>query len=201
MKLIPRDKRFIDFNVSRENAFSVECEAKKGFPPQRFIKYKPGWSGQVGRFMKRGITRFLGLEGTAYTCEIEQGETITLKQKKGKNPREITISNAIHVGSLADALKTIWGTRFYNQVPEAKRITLEEGKVNVIVGLEDVKTPEGFKEITEEAIKQEEDRLAAETWWQGKKQADKGTWLQYIFIAGFGFGVALALQILGVLRI
>jgi len=181
MKIIERDKRFIDFNITQENAFSLECERKKGFPPQRFLKVSPGFTGQVGRFLKRGVTRFIGKEGTAYTWKTQ--------------------SSKVKIGSLAKALRGLWGKKFYDQVPEVKRKQLEESKISVTVDIDPGLTPKGYKPASEEDIKQEQDRLAAETWWEGKKQADKGTWLQYLFIAGFGFGVALALQILGVLRI
>jgi hypothetical protein len=197
MKLIPRDMRFVDFDVRRENAFSVECDPKKGFPPQRYIKYKPGWTGKVGKFLKRSVTRHLGLEGTAYTCKVEDGQTIQIPTKEG-NPEPATIDNAVLLGSLTDCLKGLWGTEFYEQVPEARREEIEESQVNVIVGLEEIKTPVGFKEITEEAIKQEEDRLAAETWWKGKKQAEKGAWLQYIWLLLAGAGImAIASKFLG----
>ena len=197
MKLIPRDMRFVDFDVKRENAFSVECEEKKGFPPQRFIKYKPGWSGGVGRFLKRNITRHLGLEGTAYTCQVEQGKKLNVPQKDG-NPGSVEVENAVFLGSLADCLKGLWGTEFYEQVPDKQRDEVEGSRVNVIVGLEEIKTPVGFKEITEEAIKQEEDRLAAETWWKGKKQAEKGAWIQYLWLLLAGAGImAIASKLLG----
>jgi len=197
MKLIPRDMRFVDFNVARENAFSVECEEKKNFPPQRYIKYKPGWSGQVGRFFKKAITRHLGLEGTAYTCQVEQGKKMELKTTDD-NPGKVEVVNAVFLGSLSAVLKGIWGVEFYDQVPEAKREELEKEKVKVIVGLDEISTPTGFKEITEEAIKQEEDRLAAETWWKGKKQAEKGEWIQYLWLLLAGAGImAIASKLLG----
>lgn len=197
MKLIPRDVRFIDFNVRRENAFSVECDEKKGFPPQRFIKYKPGWTGQVGRFIKRAITRHLGLEGTAYTCQVEQGKEMLFVEMQG-NPGVVAIDNAILLGSLSDALKAIWGPEFYNEVPQSRREELEKEKINVIIGLDEVKTPSGFKELTEENIKQEEDRQAAETWWKGKKQAEKGQWLMMIWLLLAGAGImAIASKFLG----
>jgi len=197
MKLIPRDMRFIDFNVKRENAFSVDCEEKKGFPPQRFIKYKPGWTGHVGRFIKRAVTRHLGLEGTAYTCQVEQGKEMEIKNKNG-NPGKVEVLNAVLLGSLSDALKAIWGVEFYDEVPESKRLELEKEKVNVIVGLDEVKTPKGFKEITEENIKQEEDRQASETWWKGKKQAERGEWITWIWLLLAGAGImAIASKFLG----
>ena len=178
MKLIPRDRRFIDFNISKENAFSLMCESVKGFPPQRFLKYAPGWTGSVGKFLKRMRTRYLGQEGTAYTWKTE--------------------SEKVKIGSLAKALRGLWGEEFYGQVPEDKRKKLEESKINVTVELEAGITPKDYKPVTEEAIKQEQDRLAAETWWKGKKIAEKGTWMQWMFIFAAGMGaMAIASKLLG----
>ena len=182
MKIIPRDRRFVDFNIARENAFSVECEEQKGFPPQRFIKFRAGFSGTVGRFLKRSITRFIGREGTAYTWRTETlGGARELKSPK-------------FIGTLADALKGLWGLEFYDTIPEDKKDELEESTINVTVDIsnEDL-TPENSKSVSEEDIKREEDRLAAETFWKGKKEVQKSEWTQWIFIFIAGMGAALLL--------
>jgi len=179
MKILEKDHRYIEFDISRENAFSVECESKKGFPMQRFLKHGAAYTGIIGRFLKRSRTRFLGKEGTAYTWKGKSGEVI--------------------IGSLAKALRGLWGDEFYFEVPEARRKELEESKVNVTVELEPGVTPEGYEPASEEDFKQEQDRLAAETWWKGKKIAEKGTWLQWLFIVGSGVAIGwIANTLLGV---
>lgn len=178
MKIIPRDRRFQDFNVAQENAFSVECENVKGFPPQRFVKLRPGFTGKVGRFIKKAITRYIGIEGTAYTQLIESGKK--------------------ELGTLADALRGLWGLKFYNTVPEDKRRELEESKINVIVEINPEFNPEDFPEISEEDIFDEEDRKGAETYWQGKKQSEKGEWTKQIWLLVAGAGIlAIASKLLG----
>lgn len=184
-KIIERDRRFIDFNINEESAFSLSCDPVKGFPPQRFIKLNAGYTGKVGRFIKRTITRFYGKEGTAYTWLF----------KGGVNAK---------IGSLAKALKSIWGEDFWslfaeNEPEKAKQ--LEKSKVNVTVEIEEGFTPEGFTSVSEEDIKREEDRAAAQTFWRGKRSEEKRQVLDYLIIGMAGFGVALMLQIIGVLRI
>lgn len=184
-KLIERDRRFVDFNINEESAFSLNCDPVKGFMPQRFIKLAPGYTGKVGRFIKRTITRFFGKEGTAYTWIFEGGE-----DKK--------------LGSLADALHGIWGEDYWNLFAENepdKVKELEESKVNVTISVETGFTPEGFQSVSEEDIKREEDREAAKTFWRGKRSEEKRQFLDYLIIGMAGFGVALMLQIIGVLRI
>jgi len=92
----------------------------------------------------------------------------------------------------------MWGDEFYFTVPEEKRKELEESKVNVTVELEPGMTPEGYRPASEEDFKQEQDRQAAETWWKGKKIAEKGTWMQWMFIFAAGMGaMAIASKLLG----
>jgi len=195
MKIIPRDRRFIDFNITKETAFSVYCEPKKGYPLQKFIKFSPGYTGKVGRFLKRARTRFIGKEGTAYTWRAIKGEKIELK----KNPSgTLLLKGAILIGKLSDALRGVWGEEFYDTVPESERVKLEESKVNVTVELGEGYTPEGFPEITEEQIFDEEDQKGAETFWKGKKMSEKGEWTKDIFLLLAGAGLmAIASKLLG----
>lgn len=184
-KIIERDRRFIDFNINEESAFSLSCDPKKGYPPQRFLKLNAGYTGKVGRFIKRTITKFFGKEGTAYTWTFEAGA-----QKK--------------IGSLSKALKGLWGNDYWNLFAEnepEKANQLEESKINVTVEIEKGFTPESFTSVSEEDIKREEDRAAAQTFWKGKRSEEKREWIDYIFILMAGFGIALALQVMGILRI
>lgn len=187
IKLLPRDKRFLEFNIDEESAVGILCEEKKGHPVHRFIKLFPGYTGIVGRFLKKAVTLYFGKEGTAYTWRVKS----KVEEK---------------IGSLADALKDVWGEEFYGVIPEEQRQKVEESQINVTVNLDDTaqaQDSEGndLPVRREEDIKTEEDRVAAQTYWEGKAIATRKQWLEYLFIAGFGFGVACALQILGVLRI
>jgi len=147
----------------------------------------PGYTGIVGRFLKKAVTLYFGKEGTAYTWRLKN----KIEEK---------------IGSLADALRIVWGDDFYSVIPEDKRKLVEDSQINVTVNLDDTvlaQDSEGndLPVRREEDIKTEEDRVAAQTYWEGKAIATRKQWLEYLFIAGFGFGVACALQIIGVLRI
>jgi len=185
VKLIEREFRFVDLDIEEESAVSIECKDKKGMPPQRFFKHRPGYTGIVGKFLKKPVTRFFGREGTAYTWKIEAGKEIKLDP-----------------GDLGAAVRTVWGEEFYDGVPAKQKKLLEESKLGVTVQLEEGPlTPEKFHPISEEDIKSEEDRKASETFWEGKKTLVKGQWIQWVFIFVAGFGVACAAMILGILRI
>lgn len=173
-KIIPREHRFVDFAIQDEYACSVECKKQKGFPQQRFFKYAAAFMGQVGKYVKRPAMMFIGKEGTAYTW----------KEQSGK----------VEIGKLNDAVKTVLGQEFYDQIPEEQKALLEESRINVSVDLEEGLTPEGYTPVSEEDIKTEQDRKASETYWEGKKSTEKPVILNIIItaLAGAGVGFILA---------
>jgi hypothetical protein len=183
IKFMPGDHRFMDLNIDEETSISIQCKKEKGMPIQRFFKLHPGFTGIVGRIIKKPITRYLGMEGTAYTWQIKSGKWEKL-------------------GSLQDAVRAIWGEDFYQTVPETQKLKLEESRIQVTVGLDESPlTPEGMRSISEEDIKQEEDRQASKTFWEEHSSQMKG-WLINLFLAGgTGFGIALACMFLGIIRI
>ena len=183
IKFIPADHRFIDLRIDEETAISIQCKKTKGIPIQRFFKHHPGFTGIVGRFLKKPISMFLGLEGTAYTWKLQEGKWIKL-------------------GGLLEAIRSIWGEDFWATVPPRQKDLLEESKIQVTVGLDESPiTPSGMRSISEEDIKQEEDRRASKTFWQEHQPQMKGFIINVLLAGGTGFGIALALQILGILDI
>ncbi|MGQ9624805.1 MAG: hypothetical protein ACUVT9_05480 [Candidatus Bathycorpusculaceae bacterium] len=178
VKFIPREHRFVEFPIEHEYAHSIECKEVKGYPPQRFYKYRPGWIGAIGRVIKRPSTIFLAKEGTAYTWGLQ-----------GNPNRE-----PIKIGKLSDAIQTVLGKRFYDLMPDDAKEKLEESRINVTVELEEGTTPEDYRPASEEEILTEEDRKAAETYWAGKKEAEKGALLNVIItiLAGVGIGFIIA---------
>jgi hypothetical protein len=183
IKINPSDHRFMDLDIEEETAVSIQCKKKKGFPQQRFFKYHPGFTGMAGRLIKKPITRFLGIEGTAYTWNIKEGKDILL-------------------GTLADAVRSILGEDFWSFIPNEQQQLLDESKIQVTVGLDESPlTPDGMKSISEEDIKVETDRKAAETFWQEHGVRQKGMIINMVLAGGFGAAVVFALFFLGVLSV
>jgi len=182
MKFIPSDHRFIDLKIEEETAISVQCKKVKGMPIQRFFKLHPGFTGIVGKVLKKSITRYIGIEGTAYTWKIEEG-----RWKK--------------LGSLADAIKTVWGETFWATVPETQKEILEESRIQVTVGLDKAPlTPSGMRSLSEEDIKQEEDRLASQTFWREHGSQMRGYFINMILAGGTGFAICCAMIFLGLFK-
>lgn len=183
MKILPKDRRFVDFKIAEETAVSVECEDKKGYPPHRFLKIAQGFYGTTGRFVKRTSTRYLGKEGTAYLWLTEQDR---LKRVDGGLPAY---------------LKTLWGETGFNEMPKDLKTKVETSTVLVTVDLADGLTPEDMRPISEENIKTEEDRKAAQLFFEGKKKEDRHAWVNLILAGVAGFGLAAVLMLIGVLKI
>ncbi len=182
LKFLPKDHRFIDLSIDEETAVSVQCKKIKGMPIQRFFKLEPGFTGIVGRFLKKPITRYLGIEGTAYTWKIESGIWKKL-------------------GSLANAVRAEWGEEFYLSIPEKQKKVLEESRIQVTVKLDESPlTPPGMRSISEEDIKQEEDRQASKTFWEEHGSQMKTLFINIILAALGGFGIACLLVMLGILK-
>jgi hypothetical protein len=181
IKLIDRERRFIDLDVAEESAVTITCKNKKGIPPQRFVKYAPGYVGSVGTVVRKPITRFFGKEGTAYTWMMKSSGLVKVK--------------------LEDALKGLWGEDFYSEIPETQRAMVEESKIGVTIDITEGLTPGGYKSVSEEDIKREEDREAAKTFWQGKNPKGTTQWIIIGLAVGCGVAICAVLFILGVLKI
>jgi len=183
MKIIPSENRFEDYDIQEETAISLICKIKKGFPPHRFLKCWPGYTGIAGKILKKPVTRFFGREGTAYTWHIKD----QVEQK---------------IGSLAKTIQHLWGEDFYDSIPEKQKKDLEESKIGVTVKLdsEDPLTPKGMRTVSEENIKQDEDMQASKTFWKGKKITERGALINLILGIGTGFGICATLVLLGIFR-
>lgn len=177
IKFLPNDKRFIEFDIKKEHAFSVYCKDKKSYPPHRFIKFHSGFTGLVGSVVKRASTIFLGIQGTAYTQRLSSGSKIV-------NER------------LDKCLRALWGDDFYDLIPKEQKDAIEDGVVLTTIDLGDLDIPknskgEALKNISEEDLKTEEDVQASQNYWKGRRQVEKGAWVQYVFTAGTGAAIML----------
>ena len=102
--LRPRDGRGKKFEVDYETDVGLKCKKTKGLTP-KFIKIGRGWL-----FNERGksITKFFGIEGTAYTATIDIENEKPIKMK------------------IEAFLRWVWGDKFYNSIPSTQRDTIEK---------------------------------------------------------------------------
>lgn len=112
--LRPRDRRGQTLSVSRETDLALECKKSKGVI-YRFIKAGPSWVfNQSGKM----VTKFFGMEGTAYTGMMKGNAMVNVPVK--------------------EYLEFLWGDKFYNAIPDDQKrkvetdvwgITVEIGKI------------------------------------------------------------------------
>jgi len=179
-KIIPGDRRGYDLNVIEENAVSIVCTPHRGMPPQRFLRYRAGFNVmQQLRFGRvRKISRYVARVGTAFTKRYESGILKNIK--------------------LSDTLRVLWGNEVYDKMRDELKKPIEEGLIGVTIQLEDDPlTPKGLPVISEENIKQEEDRQAAKTLWAGRKDMMKSITMQMIFPIGLGVAIGIVAALFG----
>lgn len=173
--LRPRDRRGETLPVTKETDRSLTCG--KSNPIHRFIKLGPGYS-----FHDSGklVTRFWGIEGTAYTADLATGKL---------------------QGPLSDYLREIaWDPDFYDRLPDDRKKAIETAKSGIIV--EPVSIDEesyGLPTLTGDDVNDEGDSVLLQRIAQGTKQSTaKREFYQLLTGVLIGFGLAAILLRLGV---
>ena len=110
LHLRPRDRRGQQMVIDNETDLGVVCKKVKG-DTYRFIKRGSGWVFNIGGRM---VTRFFGVEGSAYTSYAAHG-------------------NEFEKVSVEDYLRFIWDDKFYDTIPESQRKIVENDKIGLTV--------------------------------------------------------------------
>lgn len=99
--LRPRDSRGKVLTVIQETDIGLTCKGVKGVV-HRFIKAGRGWTFNVNGKM---ITKFFGIEGSAYTGLIRGDDIVRV--------------------SVPEFLKHTWGPKFYDAIPTQQKQAIE----------------------------------------------------------------------------
>jgi len=174
--LRPRDRRGETLLVTRETDRSIFCE--RATPIHRFIKLGPAYEFHEGG---RLVTRFLGVEGTAYTADISNP----------LNPKPLNLS-------LAEVLQDF---SWYKKLPEKFKNQVEKQKIGLVVNVEQPKADEhGLPNLTSDDVNAESDSIVLERLAQGTRISTvKREFYQLMVGIGLGMGIVLLLLRLGVL--
>lgn len=97
---------------------------------------------------------------------------------------------------LPQAIQTLWGKEFYDSIPEPQKGLLDESRLGVTIDLQESSTPWGFRSISEEDLKTEEDRKASKTFWKAQEDAEKREKMDIIMYLGTGALIMLVISIL-----
>lgn len=172
MFLRPRDKRGEKLDITRETDRSILCE--KSDPVHRFIKIG---SAFVFRDGGKTVTRFIGIEGSAYTAELNKDE------------QNVKLSVDEH-------LKSLWGEKIYSALPQKLKDAAERDKIGITIEPVRINAEEkGLESLSSDEVNDEGDatvlnRLAK----YGATTSVKEKLLQNLiwFFLGIGFAAILA---------
>jgi len=170
MFLRPRDRRGKRMRVTRETDRSAFCEREN--PTHRFIKLGPAYEFQEGG---RLVTRFFGVEGSAYTADLS-----------GPNPNPLRLT----LGEILSEYD------WYRKLPQRIRDEVEKAKFGVVVDVKAIDPDEyGLPRWTSDDVHDEADavilrRLAAGSQVSTVKREF------YQLMVGIGLGMLAALLVL-----
>lgn len=166
MLLRPRDHRGKSLSIRQETDIGLACKAIKGVT-HRFIKIGPSWVFHEGGRM---ITRFFGIEGTAYTA-LARGDAI------------------VNV-SVKEYLEFLWGEKFYKAIPEAQQTKVETDVIGITIKISEIDEDEkGLPTLTSSDINDEDDNLILSK--IAKPQKQKTSQAIMNTIINFALGAAL----------
>jgi len=134
--LRPRDRRGKSLTVTQETDLGLVCKPSKGVT-HRFIKVGPSW---VFHEAGRMITRFLGLEGTAYTAIAKGGDIVNV--------------------SVKEFLIFLWDEKFYKEIPPVQREKVETDVIGITIKVQAIDEDEaGLDTLTADDINDENDNI------------------------------------------
>jgi len=170
--LRPRDRRGERIPITRETSTSAWCE--KHNPIARFIKLGPGYVFTEGG---KAVTRFWGIEGTAYTALVEEGRELKL--------------------SVKEYLQALWGDKFYDKIPKEQKEAIESDVVGITVEPKPVEERFDVPPRSEEFLNDEDDAVILTRIAKAQQQSVKREFYQMLIGIALGFGFAAILLRLG----
>jgi len=160
-------------DVTKETDRSIVCGRTN--PIHRFIKVGSGYVFQEGG---KAVTRFWGIEGTAYTANLLE-----------ENP----IKNA-----LSEFLRDLLGDRFYESIPSKQRDLIEKTKTGIIVEPVPIKEEAyGFPTLTSDDINDEADSVILSRIAKATQSSTRKEFYQMLIGIAIGVGLCLLLLRLG----
>lgn len=133
--LRPRDRRGKALNVSQETEIGLFCKGTKNVT-YRFFKFGPSWIFNKGGRM---ITRFFGIEGTAYTGIVRDGVEVNV--------------------SVKDFLEFLWSPEFYAGIPQQQRTKVETDVIGITIHVDEVPEDEDLPKLTASDINDENENV------------------------------------------
>jgi hypothetical protein len=145
--------------VTKETAKSLECKKTEGVV-RKFYKFGRGWV-----FPKD--TKFLAVDGTAYTKIIRGVEEVTV--------------------TIPEYLRFLWGDAAYEKTPKALREPIEQYKVGVTITPDRISDDDkGLPRIDAEDVNEEDEKTIAKGLKTAVDDSQKTNIVQMILFAAIG---------------
>jgi hypothetical protein len=161
--LRPRDKRAFTMPIIAETEISLRCPKKEGVY-WRFYKTGPGWT------FPNGLTKFFGIEGTAYTAVLRNDKPVTMR--------------------LSQALQILWGIDDYKKMPPQMREIVEKHSIGVTISPEKIPDEDKTGSLSAANVDDENDQKAMDR--LAKAMKDKGKIDYTHVLLGFLGGIVVA---------
>jgi hypothetical protein len=155
----------------------AHLHSKKNKMIYRFVRFREAYNFQIGG---KNVTRWLAKTGTAYTKRLESGEV-----------GEFT---------LWDIMMTVWGKDVLDELKDEEKQKLIKSEVMITVNLEEGKTPEGYKPLSETYINEESDAEMMKMFGENAKRAmQREDWIRSASLIGSGVALCYIAQAMGLL--
>ena len=170
----PKDKRAKEIRIKEETETRLDC-GKVGTVDIRYYKTGPGWN------FPGGVTKFVGIDGTAYTSLIVDDK-----------PRNVTLS---------EALRVLWGPTAYDKMPPSLKDPLEKHRFGVTIKPEEVPTEDKTLKINAEDRDKENIKAAMDELRHNMKNKHKIDWQTLLLGAMGGIIVGVLLVSFKVIKL
>lgn len=202
--LQPKTRSGWDLDVIEESALVLETEQVKGFPLKRFLKFYDGYDI---RKRKRVFTRYLAMEGIAFTTKASASEEKTTEgEEKPESKRELnpgpipSVPGKIMI-RLHEYLKGKWGEEAWDNMDPQRRRELEDDKIGVTVRIVEPELSATMKKITEDSYWKDIEKKVPKLIAEGVEDVAKSPLIEKFAWAGVGAFLCMVAWVLGVFKI
>ena len=178
--LRPRDRRSKILRVSRETDLGLTCIKAQGII-HRYIKAGPSW---VSRRGLRMVTKFFGIEGTAYTAIPKPPAGIDTVTDADGN----VVAHGLKINT-EEFLKFLWGPKFYDSLPPEAKVPVEKDVIGITIEIGPIDEERwGLETLSADDINSENDSLVLDKLAGGQKpnaMANAKTAMVWLAMGGF----------------
>lgn len=182
LKVDPQSHRGVELEINSEDTINVYCNPVGKMPPQKFIKYlEPFNVIRKGWLKIQNYALWFGRFGTAYVHKFNN-EPVKLSFKK--------------------AVYTVFGKRYYKQIPANIKQRIESGSIGVTIEFPKgpltpkSKGKKALPSVSESDIRRDDDQRAMSNLWDTFDKEKKKSVINILMAIGTGVAIGIAICLL-----